>query len=234
VWVRWLQRTAGSPAIAIDASRLYRVNDRIDDVDAALLEPATVAVHAVRRTPLQLGDSVVVLGAGPIGLLVLQAARAAGAGTVVLIEPHPSRRTLARTLGADATLDPGAVDVAAAVDAHVGARGADVVFECAGIAATIGQAAALARRGGVVSLVGVPNGVVQIAAAEWLIKEIRLVTSLAYLREEFAIAQQLVADGRIRCSPLHTSTVSLDGLPDAFAALAAAPDDVKVLVDPRM
>ncbi len=93
-------------AIAIDASRLYRVRTRIDDIDAAILEPATVAVHAVRRTDIRLGDSVVVLGAGPIGLLVLQAARAAGAGTVVLVEPQRSRRELGGTLGADKLIDP--------------------------------------------------------------------------------------------------------------------------------
>ncbi len=93
---------------------------------------------------------------------------------------------------------------------------------------------ALVRRGGVVSLVGVPNRPAQIQAAEWLVKEVRLTTSLAYLREEFEIAQGLVADGRIRCAALHTSTVSLQQLDDAFARLSDAPQEVKVLVDPRM
>jgi (R,R)-butanediol dehydrogenase/meso-butanediol dehydrogenase/diacetyl reductase len=221
-------------AIAIDASRLYRVQDSIDDVAAAILEPATVAVHAVRRTDIRLGDSVVVLGAGPIGLLVLQAARAAGAGTVVLVEPQRSRRELGGKLGADKLIDPTSTDTAEAVNAHIGAQGADVVFECAGIPRTIEQSASLVRRGGVVSLVGVPNRPAQIQAAEWLIKEVRLTTSLAYLREEFDVAQGLVADGRIRCVALHTSTVSLRQLRDAFARLSDAPQEVKVLVDPRL
>ena len=221
-------------AIAIDASRLYRVAARITDIDAAILEPATVAVHAVRRTDIRLGDSVVVLGAGPIGLLVLQAARAAGAGTVVLVEPQRSRRELGGTLGADKLIDPSSGDVAEAINAHVGLQGADVVFECAGIPGTIEQAASLVRRGGVVSLVGVPNRPAQIHAAEWLIKEVRIATSLAYLREEFEITQGLVADGRIRCAALHTSTVSLHDLNDAFARLSNAPQEVKVLVDPRL
>ena len=221
-------------AIAIDASRLYRVDSKLDDVEAAILEPATVAVHAVRRTGIRLGDSVVVLGAGPIGLLVLQAARAAGAGTVVLVEPQRSRRELGGTLGADKLIDPTAVDVAEAVDGHIGARGADVVIECAGIPKTIEQAVSLARRGGMVSLVGVPNRPAQIHAAEWLVKEVRLTTSLAYLREEFDIAQGLVADGRIRCGALHTSTVSLQQMGDAFERLSDSPEEIKVLVDPRL
>ncbi len=228
-------------AIAIDASRLYPVDSKLDDVEAAILEPATVAVHAVRRTGIRLGDSVVVLGAGPIGLLVLQAARAAGAGTVVLVEPQRSRRELGGMLGADKLIDPTACDVAEAINTHIGAQGADVVIECAGIPRTIEQAVSLTRRGGTVSLVGVPNRPAQIQAAEWLIKEVRLATSLAYLREEFDIAQGLVGDGRIRCAALHTSTVSLQQLGDAFARLSQAPQEtdktpqeIKVLVDPRL
>ncbi len=221
-------------AIAFDASRLYQVDRNITDIDAALLEPTTVAVHAVRRTDIRLGDSVVVLGAGPIGLLVMQAARAAGAGTVVLVEPQASRREFGATLGADKLIDPTTIDAVEAINAHVGAQGADVVFECAGIPETIEQSVALVRRGGTVSLVGVPNRPAQIQAAQWLIKEVRLTTSLAYLREEFEITQGLVADGRIRCAALHTSTVALDGLDDAFARLADAPQEVKVLVDPRL
>jgi (R,R)-butanediol dehydrogenase/meso-butanediol dehydrogenase/diacetyl reductase len=221
-------------AIAIDAARVYPVAPKLTDVEAAMLEPATVAVHAVRRTEIRLGDSVVVLGAGPIGLFVLQAARAAGAGSVVLVEPEPRRRALGTTVGANVVLDPRAEgDLAGRVNAVVGASGADVVFECAGVPATVSEAVNLVRRGGIVSLVGVPNRPSEIHAAQWLIKEVRLAASLAYLREEFDIAQALVQDGRLRCAPLHTSTVNLAGLADAFARLASAPEEVKVLVDPR-
>lgn len=223
-----------APAIAMDAARLYPVLAGLSDVEAALLEPATVAVHAVRRTELRLGDSVVVLGAGPIGLLVAQAARAAGAGCVVVVEPEAGRRALAASVGADQVLDPRAHEnLAEAVTAATGHAGADVVFECAGIPATIEQSVSLVRRGGVVSLVGVPNRPAEIQAAGWLVKEVRLTASLAYLHEEFAITQALVADGRLRCAPLHTETVTLAGLADAFARLADAPEQVKVLVNPR-
>ena len=141
----------------------------------------------------------------------------------MLVEPQRSRRELGGTLGADKLIDPTAVDVAEAVNAHIGAQGADVVIECAGIPKTIEQAVSLARRGGMVSLVGVPNRPAQIQAAEWLVKEVRLTTSLAYLREEFDIAQGLVADGRIRCGALHTSTVSLQQMGDAFERLSDSP-----------
>jgi len=188
-----------APAIAIDAARLYGVNLAIRDEDAAMLEPVTVAVHAVRRSGIRLGDSVVVLGAGPIGLLVLQCARAAGAGVIVLVEPHAHRRELAATMGADFVLDPGPNDnLGAAIDALIGQEGADVVFECAGLARTIEQASAYVRRGGTLCLVGVPTTAAEIQTAQWLVKELRLVTALGYLREEFEVAKGLVADGRIR------------------------------------
>lgn len=220
-------------SIAFDARRLYHVPSAISDEDAGLLEPATVAVHALRRTPVNLGDSVIVIGAGPIGLLVLQAARISGAGTVVLLEPEPSRRELGVTLGADLGLDPNASDCAAALSAHLGAGGADVVFECAGIAPTIQQSIDLVRRGGVVSLVGVAAGAATIDPGSWLIKEVQLHSSIAYCHEDFEICKQLVVDGRIQTRALHTSTVGLDELEQAFNKLADHPSEVKILVNPR-
>lgn len=220
-------------AIAIDAARLYPVWDAIDDVHAAMLEPATIALHAVRRTPIRLGDCVVVIGAGPIGLLVAQCARVAGAGALIVIEPQPARRGLARSLGADLVIDPGAEDSAERIAAFSGRTGADVVFECAGIPATIDTAVTLCRRGGAVSLVGVPNAPSTIHGAAWLVKEINLTASLGYQREEFDLTQALVADGRLRLPPLHSATVGLDGLAAAFDALSSDPTEVKILVDPN-
>jgi (R,R)-butanediol dehydrogenase/meso-butanediol dehydrogenase/diacetyl reductase len=224
-----------APAIAIDASRLYPVDVDISDEAAAILEPVTIAVHAVRRTGIRLGDSVVVLGAGPIGLLVLQCARAAGAGVCILVEPQKTRRELGATLGADHTLNPAETDdIAGAINKIVGNAGADIVFECAGISRTVEQAPAYVRRGGTVALVGVPTAPSQFMAAEWLFKELRISTALGYLRNDFEVSKGLVADGRVQCEPLHTSTVSLEGLAGAFAELADAPEQVKVLVDPRL
>ena len=225
--------TAFASAIAFEATRLYRIDAAMSEEDAAMLEPVTVALHAVRRTDIRLGDTAVIIGAGPIGLLVLQAARAAGAGHTILVEPAPARRDLGGTLGADTLIDPVDEDAREATRATLGRQGADVVFECAGIPRTIQDAVDLVRRGGVVSLVGLPNLPTEINVASWLVKEVRMTASLAYLHEEFEMAKGLVADGRIRCAPLHTGTVALDGLASAFAKLADCPADVKILLDPR-
>jgi len=219
-------------AIAIDASRVIPVRAGITDQAAAMLEPATVALHAVRRTPMRLGDACVVLGAGPIGLLTQQCALAAGAGAIVVVEPHPVRRAKAKQLGATAVIDPKTEDVAARVKAALGPFGADVVFECAGIPQTIDQAASLAKRGGVVSMVGLANVPAQITPGTWLVNEIRMSASLGYLNEEFDLTMGLVQDGRLKLGPLHTKTVSLKEMDDAFALLNDDPAEIKILVRP--
>ena len=223
-----------APSLALDAARLYPVHAKLSDPEAALLEPATVALHAVRRTPIALGDSVVVLGAGPIGLLVLQCARASGAGCAVMIEPAADRARLATEVGATAVIDPTSEDVEARVKEECGTRGADVVFECAGIPKTIDQSVTLVRRGGVVSLVGLASLPAEIAPGNWLVKEVRLVASLGYLHEEFAQTMDLVADGRLRLDVLHSRTVGLADLDAAFRSLIANEGDVKVLVEPKL
>jgi 2-desacetyl-2-hydroxyethyl bacteriochlorophyllide A dehydrogenase len=220
-------------AIAIDASRLVPVRAGLTDQQAAMIEPATVAVHAVRRTALRLGDACVVIGAGPIGLLTQQCVRAAGAGAVVVIEPHPVRRAKAKALGATAVIDPKSEDVLARVKAVLGPFGADVVFECAGIPQTIDQAATLAKRGGLVSLVGLANVPAQITPGTWLMNEIRMSTSIGYLNEEFDLAMGLVQDGRIQLEPLHTKTVGLAQMNDAFTVLNDDPAEIKILVRPN-
>jgi (R,R)-butanediol dehydrogenase/meso-butanediol dehydrogenase/diacetyl reductase len=223
-----------APQIAFDVQRLYQVPNSITDEQAALLEPATVAVHAIRRTPINLGDRVVVIGGGPIGLLVTQAAKLSGAGCCVLIEPEEVRRQIGTSLGADLALDPGSESFQEQLSNYIGADGADVVFECAGIASTIQTSVELVRRGGGVSLVGVAASQATIDPATWLIKEPHLVSSIAYLAEDFEIAKDLVAQGRIQTTPLHTSTVSLNDMESAFLRLTQHPTEVKILVDPRL
>ena len=151
-----------------------------------------------------------------------------------MVEPSAGRAGLAAELGASAVIDPGTEDVAARIAEECGTLGADVVFECAGIASTIEQSVSLVRRGGVVSLVGLASGPAEVIPGAWLAKEVRLVASFGYLHQEFGLAMRLVADGRLRLDPLHTSTVGLAGLEAAFRRLLEGGDEVKVLVDPKL
>ena len=218
---------AFAPRIAVGAGRLIPVAEGLTDTQAAIVEPATVALHAVRRTPSRLGDVVAVQGCGPIGLLTLQCARAAGAGRVVAIEPNPVRRELALALGADAAVTPEAA-------AELLGAGADIVYECAGVPATIQSAVDLVRRGGTVNLVGLASGSAVISPGVWLVKEVTLVASIGSLHHEFLESMDLIADERVKVTPLHDRTVGLSELAAAIERLADDPSSaVKVLVDPR-
>jgi (R,R)-butanediol dehydrogenase / meso-butanediol dehydrogenase / diacetyl reductase len=213
-----------APRLALDAGRLHPVPDALSTDEAALVEPLTICLHAVNRTPPAPGASVVVVGCGPIGLLTLQCARAAGAGRVTVVEPLPSRRALALALGADAALPP--------EEARAAGR-ADVVYECAGVPATLQASVDLVRRGGTVGLVGLASGSAEVHPASWLAKEVTVVASLGYVHHEFAEAMDLVESGTVNLTPLVDETVSLDDLPATIERLATDPASaVKVLVDP--
>lgn len=221
-----------APQIAVTASRLIPVVHPLTAVQAAQVEPAAVAFHAVRHTQPHLGDVAVVQGAGPIGLITLQAALAGGAGSVVVIEPNAARRELARSLGATHVAHP---DDAATLIAELSrGLGADVVYECVGRPDTVQQAVGRARRGGRMCLIGLADGHAPIDPTVWLVKEINVSAALAYTHDDFDRTMGMIADGRIVLDPIHTGTVGLDDVGAAIADLASGTSaQTKVLVDPR-
>jgi (R,R)-butanediol dehydrogenase/meso-butanediol dehydrogenase/diacetyl reductase len=222
-----------APRLAVAATRVVRTDPGLTDEQAAQVEPATVAFHAVRTSPLRLGETAVIQGAGPIGLGTMQWVRAAGAGRVIVIEPNEQRRQLARELGAHDVVEPGE-PADRLIKERTHGLGADIVYECVGRPWAIQTAVDLARRGGAMCLVGVPDADAQISPIVWLIKEIRMNASLAYFHEEFEMAMGMIADGRVRVEPLHTSTASLEGFADAIADLASGTSrQAKVLVNPN-
>lgn len=222
-----------APRIAVAASRVVKTDPGLTDEQAAQVEPATVAFHAVRHSNLRLGDVAVIQGAGPIGLCTLQWVRAAGAGRVIVIEPNLERRELALALGAHHAVAPGN-DASAVIRELTHGLGADIVYECVGHPFAVQSAVDLARRGGSMCLLGLTEGDAPISPATWLVKEISVTSSLAYRHEEFEMAMGMIADGRVVVDPLHTSTVGLDALEAALIDLASGhSNQIKVLVDPR-
>ena len=220
--------------IAVAADRVARTDSGLTDEQAAQVEPATVAFHAVRNSALRLGDIAVIQGGGPIGLGTMQWVRAGGAGQVIVVEPNQQRRELAIALGAHHAVEPGgAADELLEELTH--GLGADIVYECVGRGFAVQSAVDLARRGGAMCLVGLPNEDAPISVGTWLVKEIRTTSSLAYVREEFEMAMGMIADGRVQVEPMHSSTVGLDGFEAALADLASGTSEqIKVLVDPNL
>ncbi len=220
-------------SITVEATRVVLAHPDLTDEEAAQVEPATVAFHGVRRARIAPGDTVLVQGAGPVGLFAMQFARAAGAGHVLIVEPSEPRRQVGLELGASVALPP--EEAADAVRAHSRGMGADVVIECAGVPSLLQTAVDLARPGGVVSLVSFLAQPATIDAARWLGKEITVVASNAFTRDDFRRSMTFLADGRVKAQPLHTRTVPLDQLEATLRDLSAGPsDDIKVLVDPRL
>jgi (R,R)-butanediol dehydrogenase / meso-butanediol dehydrogenase / diacetyl reductase len=224
-----------APQIAVGESKVMRAHGGLSDRTLGQIEPATVTLHAVRRSGLQPGQLVVVQGGGPIGLLTFQWAKALGAGHVVVVEPSEPRAALARDLGADSVVAPGEAAKTRIAELAGGLGGADLVFECVGSGPAVQWGADLVRRGGELCLVGVPTTDATISPANWIVKELRLSTSIAFERHEFAQAMDRVADGQVRLDEMHTQTVPLAGLAGALADLASGSSShMKVLVDPRI
>lgn len=222
-----------APSITVEATRLLAAHPGLSDEEAAQVEPASVALHGVRRSRIAPGDTVVVQGAGPIGLFAAQFARVAGAGELLVIEPSAQRRQVALDLGASSACGP--EEAADAVDAATRGMGADVVIECAGVPSLLQTAADLARRGGTVSLLSFLSQPATVEAGRWLAKEITLVASNAFTHDDVRRSMAFLADGRVRARPLHTRTVALADLDAALRDLAGGgSDDIKVLVDPRV
>ena len=221
-----------APYITLSANRLITVAGSVSDEQAALIEPASVAMHAVRRSRLAVGDVACVVGCGPIGLMAVQAARLGGAGQVVAVEPDASRRELALSIGADAAVTPGE-HLRAVVNDLTGGLRADIAYDCAGIPQTLQQSVDMVRQGGSVCMVGVSGGEATINPMRWMMKEVSVDTSIAFTLDEMAICADLVARGRIETGGFVAGTLDLDALPATIDDLANRRiDAVKLLVDP--
>ena len=186
-------------AMALDANRLCLVPAAVSDDAGAVMEPASVALHGVRRSLLRVGDVAAVVGCGPIGLLAVQCARIAGAGHVVAIEPDAGRRQRALAVGADAAFAPGP-ELREHLDRVTNGLRADIAFDCAGVPQTLQQSVDVVRRGGSVTMIGVAGGEATVIPMRWLSKEVTVNTSMVFTLEEMAIVGGLAADGRLSWS----------------------------------
>ncbi|MFI5394303.1 MAG: 2,3-butanediol dehydrogenase [Candidatus Binatia bacterium] len=218
--------------VSVPAYTLHRVPSHLASDIGALCEPTAVAVHACRRARLQRGDTVAVIGAGTIGLLVLQTARTCGAAAVFSIEPIAARRDLAIRLGAQAALDPAdAVDKQ--ITAATGNRRADVVFECTGSLAGIETALRVSGKGGRIIIVGIYRDASPAPWARLQAHEKEIIGSSAYT-DEFPAAVELLASGAIQGAPLITDRIKLDEVEQrGLRALLEEPQKhLKILAQP--
>jgi len=197
---------------------------------AALVEPTTCALHAVRLSGMTPGSTVAVLGLGPIGQLTARVAKALGAGAVYAAEISPSRIELART-EVDEVVDAGAMDPLSRIRELTQGTGADIVFECAGSVATSQQSLAAVRKGGVVVVAGICFEPVEVPFSTVMLNGLTIKGSICFSEGDFRSAFDLVRDGRVNVAPLVSRTLPLDDINEAFE-IASRGEGGKILVKP--
>ncbi|MET3925335.1 zinc-dependent alcohol dehydrogenase family protein [Devosia sp. 2618] len=217
--------------VAVPQRQAFLLPADLNPVHGAFSEPLACCLHALDIARIKPGDSVAVLGGGVIGLLMVQLARLAGAGQVILVTRQKARRDLALQIGASLAFDPSGEDAVAAIhDATDG--GVDVVLECAGVPETLRDGLRMVRPGGAFVLFGVtPAGVeVPITPFDMLVREIRL--EAAYLNPlTHARAAKMVTSGVLELDRLITRTIGLD---QVASVVGSAPEqgEIKVIVRP--
>ena len=226
-------RRAGAFAeyVAVPARVVYPLPQSMAFAEAALLEAVAVALHAVSLTDIAADSSALVVGAGTIGLLTLQALRVAGCSRVFVADIDRSRLSLAKELGATETL-PAQTDLAAQVAERTAGGGVDAAVEAVGHNEAVSAAIACVRKGGRVTLVGNITPEVTLPLQKVVTRQIRLQGSCASAGE-YPKAIELVAAGAIRVKPLITAIAPLDEGPRWFERLyAREPNLMKVVLTP--
>ncbi|MEA2246439.1 MAG: hypothetical protein QOH46_968 [Solirubrobacteraceae bacterium] len=213
--------------VAAPAGNVYKLPDSMPFDHAAFIEPLACAIHGQDRIGVDVGETVLVIGAGPMGLAHVAMSRLHGAAQVIVSEPDPARRERARKLGSDVEVDPlsGGLDE---VMQATGGRGADVVIEAVGSARTYTQAIELARRGGRVLAYGAApaDATIEIRPFEIYSKELTIVGSYAGTYETWPKAIDLISNGRFDPNQLIDSVRSL---PDVMAAIESLETDKSVV-----
>ena len=216
---------------SVPADNVIPIPEELSFEAGAMVEPLAVGVHAVRRSGLKAGMKVLVLGAGPIGLLTMQAAKASGASEVLIVDRLDSRLEVARKLGADHTVNGNREAVAGGIRRAFGADGADLIFEGVGLEATVETAVQVARKGTRIMVVGVVGGRPGISIGLLQDRELELVGTLMYMRPDFEQAIAWIAEGLVRPTELITARFPFGELPRAYQEADEHPArNLKVMV----
>ncbi|HXL99850.1 MAG TPA: zinc-binding dehydrogenase [Rhizomicrobium sp.] len=215
--------------VRLGAGSAFRLPDSVSFREGAMVEPLAVGLHAVDMARMARGATVLVIGAGPVGLAVMLWAKFLGARHVIVSEKAELRRTMAARFGATDAIDPGQ-PLTAQVEKIAG-RGPDIIFECVGAPGLINMAMMDAPRGCRIVIAGVCQQPDTIMPLMGIMKELELQFVLGYRPADFDYVISMIASDRVDVDHMVTDIVSLDQLPTAFEALRKPVHQCKVMLE---
>lgn len=221
-----------SEYFAVDAAKVTPLPESMSFDEGAMIEPLAVAVHAVRKFGDMQGMRVAVLGAGPIGILVAQAAKGMGAECVLITDVSDVRLEKAKECGVDFCVNTKSVNFGAALVEAFGPDKADVIYDCAGNDVTMGQAIQYARKGSTIILVAVFAGLAKVDLAVLNDHELDLNTTMMYRNEDYLEAIELVRAEKVHLKPLISKHFAFCDYAEAYRYIDANRETtMKVLID---
>lgn len=219
--LEYKQHGAFAELLTVPARILYKLPDALPFEQAAMVEPVSIAVHAVQRTPIAPGSTAVVVGSGMIGLLVIQALRWAGAQRIIALDLADNRLALAKKLGATHTINSGSGDAAAAVMTITDGLGADIAFEVVGFTPTLNLALGVLKRGGTCVLVGNLSPKTQDFPLQAAVTKELTITGSCASAGEYPLCLDLIARGVIDVKPMIEAVAPLADGAGWFEKLSA-------------
>ena len=218
------------PKLKVRSDMVFKIPDNMSFEEAALVEPTAVGYHAINLANIKVGDEVLVVGGGIIGLVSAMFAKKSGASKVIVSETNPKRGNLAVKLGvADGWLN--------ALDKEAMAKHADSfdkVIECCGNSPAVNSSLSLVKRGGTVILVGVSMGPINFNSIDAVMKELHVIGAIAYKFDEFGKCIQMIANKEIEVLKFVTKEIGLNEVEDAYKDLTSGnSNEIKILVDPH-
>lgn len=223
---------AASEYFAVDSSKVTLLPDELTYSEGAMIEPLAVTVHAAKRFPDLKGAKAVVLGCGPIGILLVQSLKALGVAKILATDISDARLELAKSLGADKVVNTMKDDYAKALLETFGPDKADVIYECAGTDITMNQAIQNARKGSTIILVAVFGKMANVDLAKLNDSELDLNTSMMYRHEDFVDAINFVKEGKIKLKPLQSAKFAFEDYQKAYEYIDNNREKtMKVLID---
>lgn len=216
--------------INVKAERVHILPDNVSYEEGAAVEPLSVAVYSVLQSGFQLGQNAAVIGAGPIGMMIIQLLRSAGANKVYAIEPVESKQKVAKEVGADNVFFPNDCNKIVRLTDRLGP---DHVYECVGLSSTFTTALQLIKKGGNITLIGQHARTLEINnILSMTTNNISVRGIYGYNQDIFKIAINLYAQKQIKVDPLITARIRIEQVPDMFKVLGNPPHElIKVIVD---